>query len=411
LAGLAGGPARAASPAERPLSAQVGRATAKVERGVHVGSLVSKAAPGDPLGLIGAFQLDYALSTLLGEPVEDYKFRWELAPTLRFPGGETTTVERVRRDEPDLYARLAALAPVAVTVRARVRFFDAPAGGAPFAEADLDVAPDVVSPSGRPQGASAPASPAWSDWFSNLHLAPNLSAASYEAAPGAGCARPEDAACAKEVWGRARRVELASATVTGVEWPEGDARQLLAEIWARHHRAEQKARDRGASDATFWSTPALPPLSLAAARDLPTVTVAMTTRALDKRTREGRRLRFQQHDRASFDVSVTGGERDCHGGVELRVDVHGALGAAAPPTVLLEGKRLAGKSQPSGDGVRHTFALPFALGTRALEIDLAGPRPVRRRERVSCINAEAMVPCLGASDCPTVPTCPCRLAP
>jgi hypothetical protein len=411
LIGLAGGRARAAPPAERPLAAQVGRATAKVERGVQTGSLVSKAAPGDPLGLIGAFQLDYALSTLVGEPVEDYKFRWELAPTLRFPGGETTTVERVRRDEPDLYARLAALTPESVTLRARVRFFGAPSGGTPFAEADLDLTPDVISPSGRPQGASAPASPAWGDWFSNLHLTPNLAEAGYDASAGSACARPEDAACAKEVWARAKRVELASATVTGVEWPEVDTRQLLAEIWSRHHRAEQKARDRAASDAAFWATPALPPMSLAAARELPTVTVAKTTRALDKRTREARRLRFQQHDRASFAVSVTGGERGCGGGAELRVDVHGALGAAAPPTVLLEGKRLAGKTEASDDGARHTFAIPFVVGTRALEIDLAAPRPVKRLQRVSCINAEAMVPCLGASDCPTVATCPCRLAP
>lgn len=406
---LVAAPAAAAN--ERPLAAQVGRATAKVERGMHTGTLVSKAAPGDPLGLIGAFQLDYALSTLVGEPVEDYKFRWELAPTLRFPGGESTTVERLRRDEPDLHARLAALAPESVTARARVRFFDAPSGGAPFAEADLDLEPDVISPSGRPQGASAPASPAWGEWFANLHLTPNLAEASYEGSPGSPCARPEDAACAKEVWARAKRVELAAAAVTGVAWPESDTRQLLAEIWSRHHRAQQKARDRAASDAAFWSTPALPPMSLSAARELPTVTVAKATRPLDRRTRETRRLRFQQHDRASFAVSVTGGERDCRGGAELRVDVHGAVGATAPPTVLLEGKRLTGKTEASGDGARHTFLIPFAPGTRALEIDLAGPRPMKRRERVSCINAEAMVPCLGSNDCPTVATCPCRLAP
>jgi hypothetical protein len=407
LIALAATPAAAAT--ERSLAAQVGRATARVERGgVRSGSLVSRAAPGDPVGLIGAFQLDWALSTLLGEPVEEYKFRWELAPTIRFPNGETT-LERVRRDEPDLYARLAALVPVSVTLRARVRFFDAPAGGTPFAEADLDLSPDVIFPSGRPQGASAPASPTWGDWFANLHLTPSLSAARYA---DAADARPETKAGeeAKEVWSRAKRVELASATVTGVEWPDVDTRQLIAELWSRHHRAQQKARDHASSDATFWSTPAAPPLSLAAARELPTTTAATTTRAVDRRAREARRLRYQQHDRSSFAVSVTGGERGCAGGVELHVDVHGALGASSPPTVVLDGRRLAGKSEPNGDGARHTFAVPFVPGTRALDIDLPGPRPVKRRERVACINAEVMVPCLGSNDCPKVATCPCRLA-
>jgi hypothetical protein len=414
----AGGASGAAPTPASTLASQVGRVTAKTEHGVHKGSIVSRQAPGDPLAFIDVFQLDYALWTVLGEPAEDYRFRWELGREVKLPDGGKTTVERVRREEPDLYARLMALAPVTLTVRARVHFYDAAAARTPFAEADVDLAPDMTAASGRPQAASAPASPEWGAWFSNVKVAEHVAAASDAGGPGLEqlCSVSEAAGravCARRLWERARRVEVAKASVIGVEWPAPDARQLVAEIWARQHRADQKRRDRAASDAEFWATPAKPPISLAAARDMPTTTVATTSRPVDQLAREARRARFQANDRSSFAITATGGETTCGSRGELHVDVHGTVGTTAAPSVTLDGQRLTGKAEAGNDGARHTFTFtfPFAVGSHTVDVELAGPRPIKRRARVSCFQSEMMVPCVGASDCPMVPTCPCRVVP
>ena len=375
-------PARGENAApERSLASQVGRAAHKVENGIHKGSMVQGAARMDPLGLIGAYQLDYALWTLLGEPVEDYLFRWELGTSFWLAYGEQTSPERIRREDPDLYKRLAALAPVSVTLRAQVHFFDSPTTRTKFASADLEITPDLTAPSGQPQPFSVPGSPEWGAWFTNLGQIGTCSVTQI------GFDR---VSCIKLIWKRAKRVEVASIEVIGVEWPEVEARMLFAEIMDRRRRAAQKTSDRTASDEDFWSKPAPPAPPPAAQRsDIRTKTVAETSRPLDKKAREARQKRYAAQDESQFSFWLRTEMHSCWLTGLIHIVAHKSVSEAAP-TVVWDGTRLPAETTDLGAAFRHRFYFKVSEGDHTIDVTLAGPRPISRHERVRCSKREWM---------------------
>jgi hypothetical protein len=397
------------APTERSLASQIGRSTHKVVNEIHKGSIVAGAPRGDPLGLIGAYQLDYALWVLLDEPVEDYLFRWELGTELWLSRAEKTTLERVRQEDPDLFKRLEALAPVSVTLRARVRFHapEAATMGLPFAEADLDITPDLTAPSGKPQPFSVPGSPEWGAWMKNVKHGNNFAVVDGKAQAICGLMDASDSAsCLKKIWKSAKRVELTNVAVIGVEWPEVETRMLLAAISDRRRRAEQKASDRTASDEDFWSKPAPPAPPPAAQRsDIRTKTVAETNRPLDKKAREARQKRYVEKDQELFSVWVKTVGNSCWLAGDLVIGADKSLGDAEP-TVTWNGTRLKGEAKDRGSSFQHYFHFEVTAGTHALDITLAGPRPISRHERVRCYHKDRIENC---PTCRTQFTCGCEM--
>jgi hypothetical protein len=365
VAGTASVSAQNAAP-ERSLASQVGRSAAKVVSGIHKGSLIGVHTPGDPLGMMGAFQLDYALWTLLAEPVEDYLFRWELGHEVRLSASEKMTLDQIKQEAPDQYQRLKALAPVSVTLRGRLNFFDSETTPLSFASAELVITPDLTAPSGKPQPFSVPGSPEWGAWLSNVKLGNNLVGATtregkFELTSLCGLSEMAgDETCVKKIWARAKRVVLASASVVGVEWPDTEARRILSEISDRRRRVEQKARDRAASDDEFWSTPTPAPSSRAALRnDIPTKTATPTARPLDKNAREARQKRFAALNRRLLTVSLSE-VRGCRD-FDVIVDVDARLGGPAP-VLVWDGGRDTGRREATENGVRYRYPFLFNAG-------------------------------------------------
>lgn len=136
--------------------------TDKIHKGVLSANPDGKR---DPLGLLCKFDLSYALWTLLGEPIEDYKFKWEACPESRvtWPGGQS--LQHIETIHPDAAKSIAEIVPFKVIIRTEVRFYGDVAASKPFAKGILDVEPDLYSPSGKPEQLSVAESPNWDKWF------------------------------------------------------------------------------------------------------------------------------------------------------------------------------------------------------------------------------------------------------
>ena len=333
---------------------------------------VENSGPGtmiDPFGLIGRVKLDYALWTLMGEPVEDYLFRWELAPTFRIPTtGDLVNVAALERDAPELASELRSLAPLSVTLSLEAAFFDTPTRSTwLIGTADLEVTPDLVSPSGKPQAMSFPGSPNWDKWFSNVRVGTTPP-----------CAAADIADCTKALWKRTRHLELEYPKVIHVEWPESSTRRVLTKISKFLRRTAVESAEAKLNGAAFWSKPSRPVAPLVLREFATSAGMPTPQRAGGATARQAQWKQLQERLATVFSVHAM---KD-----KLEITVDPAVVPAAP-VVEIAGKplTLTGSLTLKSTGrVEYAYSLPFEEGKREFLIRSPGSPPIEQRRSVSC---------------------------
>jgi hypothetical protein len=177
-------------------------------------------------------ELSYAVWTLLGEPVEDYLFRWDFSPMSALTG-TSLKPEEMRGRSPELYEALKKIAPLKVFLRATVSFLKE-GQTTPFAFAKIDMSPDLPEGAGQWQKLSVPGSPDGDDFM-------------FEVKDQGLCAPDEKsqqngAACLKKVWKASARVQLTELELLHVEWPDVAVKQVVDAYNAREaSRGSQRA--------------------------------------------------------------------------------------------------------------------------------------------------------------------------
>lgn len=199
---------------------------------------IQTVATFDPHEMFCGVEISWALWTLLGEPVEDYLVKltpcrgeWRLTRTRK------VTPSALERSSPDLYRSLRDTAPLELVVRTKVEFRNA--NKKPIAIGTLDITPDLIEPVGRPQTLSVPGSPEWDHWFVDIESAPSWSTLAEPWSVDDSLGEK-----VKKAWSAATTVEIVSAQVIYVVWPETPFLGAAVEL-------SRKTSDVTASD--FWS--------------------------------------------------------------------------------------------------------------------------------------------------------------
>lgn len=281
--------------AASPLAAQPKRVSN--QNGIHKGLIsASPNGAGDSLGLMCQLDLSYALWTLLGEPVQDFLFRWQACKPEDAKLPELgMTFKEVKRQYPQLAKQLDAIKPLSVRLRAVVQFYESEAGGSPFAKGELDIEPDLYEVSGKPETFSVPESPNWNDWFADFQswapatpiskrvygyrgercstMCPSAERQVRAACEGGqnrfamtGCNCSEggaspyatlDYTCGDgkglaNAFSRAKRVEISEVRVTHVTWT--DVYGVVSAVTYEQDKAMRAAARKQPADA-FWGQP------------------------------------------------------------------------------------------------------------------------------------------------------------
>jgi hypothetical protein len=351
--------------------------------GLHKGTVVALAVTTDPLHLIERVEVNYALWTLVGEPVEDYKVRWRATEQVTLPwpsangGRRTLRLDQLKADAPELAAELRKLSPLTVVLQAEIAFFEDQTH-VPFAWGSLVVKPDLVEPAGKPQTFSIPQSPEWGEWFT-------LSA--HAISKDRSCwATSDKAACHKRYWKRAKRVELRGASVIYVEWPD-TIRGLARRIHEHYAGRARKAEEQRLPDKDFWGK-TRSPAKQAPGEDVfskmrTTGSMPSYRHAVDDAARGARRARYQAlADRSAKAFKIWFGSP---WGGRMRIMADATIGPQ-PLSVEVDGAPAPRpKTFPQKDGsVEHWYDIPFREGERLVVVRAAGPPMVEARRRFKC---------------------------
>lgn len=370
--------------------------------GVYQGFVESLTTSQEPLGLMCKFRLVYGFWTLMGEPVEDYRFRWELCEPLPVGGGgsSTTSITRLDEERPDFAKQIRETVPLSVTLRLLVAFYDdlgldQAHTSVPVATAVLHVRPDLPNVAGKAQDLSSPGSPEWGEWFSPID-SPSVRSI----CKGMLLSEVDQrAACVKAIWKQTKRIEVREASIAGIEWPDRSVRLLFGRI-GRHNIVEMQRRIAAIlGDDDFWSKPSPP-----APKDEPYVGITTSrdvffaTRPLQNADLERRKARMKVVDqRLQFGYIRADNVSSV---IEIRVDVQNdVVDTVTPPVVEVDGKPYTPDRMTRDKAHTHFhYTIPFVEGQHQVRIRPLDAFSYAPSQTIDCVAAPGDDDYCGGSD-------------